>query len=592
MRQGKRLVSMIIIITIGLLLSSCVNITGLLGSSDCDGKLFDGIKYENLEMIKEAIDDGADINKLKGIITPETNPLWLAYNHAQNNNLRVPEYLVKIGADVNYTTSEGSTYLLWAASNIDVHKCEFLIKHGAKIDIECNGYTALERVLNNNGRATATEKNIDTIVTMLLEHGAKIRPVTLKAALEGRSTYITPNLGVQKRILEGLIKEGYQSGLDPTLEAAMLGQSSKLIEFVKENKIKRDDEWKILFFTAAFGSVETIKLLELKGLDLSYTDKNKYTPLMIASYYGNLDVVKYLVSKGVNIQARDSSDNSALNFAVINGQLDTVEYLIKRGSNIKPFEPELGGEVNVLFDAAENGNVKIIQMILDHGFPVNDDVLWRAAQRACTKKNYEAFKFFLANGVDLYKKHDVYGDLFPVLSDLNDIKFFLDLGVNINGFRNEGDFLRGAISYGNAEAVEYLLKNGADMDDIDGYSALMTAISVGDFNIVKMLVEKGSNLEFQNEWNNRNTAIITAGENGSRNILEYVIKKGANINYQNNKGETALIRAVSCGWEDNVRVLVENKADMNLKDKDGRTAMDYAKNLKNKNIAKILSKVK
>jgi len=157
MKCRKIAILFIAVIMMELVLSSCVNVRKVLGGSDADDKLFLGIKYENLEMIKEAVDDGADINHLKGIITSDTNPLWIAYKHVEGKNERVPEFLIKIGADVNYT-SDGYTLLMWAASNTDVHDCEFLLSHGAKVDFEYNGYTALEYVLDNMGIASATEK--------------------------------------------------------------------------------------------------------------------------------------------------------------------------------------------------------------------------------------------------------------------------------------------------------------------------------------------------------------------------------------------------------------------------------------------------
>jgi len=88
------------------------------------------------------------------------------------------------------------------------------------------------------------------------------------------------------------------------------------------------------------------------------------------------------------------------------------------------------------------------------------------------------------------------------------------------------------------------------------------------------------------------TAIMVAAENGSRNILKYIIKKGANVNYQNTKGETALIRAVMKGAKDNVKILIENNADINLKDKNGNTAMDYAQKSNYNEIVKILKNAK
>lgn len=54
------------------------------------------------------------------------------------------------------------------------------------------------------------------------------------------------------------------------------------------------------------------------------------------------------------------------------------------------------GKVDVLHDATENGNVEIIKMLIDNGYPINDEALWNAASIACSAKNYDAFPNILS----------------------------------------------------------------------------------------------------------------------------------------------------------------------------------------------------
>jgi ankyrin repeat protein len=51
------------------------------------------------------------------------------------------------------------------------------------------------------------------------------------------------------------------------------------------------------------------------------------------------------------------------------------------------------------------------------------------------------------------------------------------------------------------------------------------------------------------------------------------VKYGANLNAQNKDGLTALINSVG---PDVARVLVENGADLHLRDKEGKTALEEA----------------
>lgn len=585
----------------GFLLASCGVVTNLMGGKDIDLKLYAGIIDNNLEVINEALDDGANINEIKGRLSDDTNPVWIAFKHATNN--RIPEYLINRGADVNIPDKDGNSLLGWMANSTDVHFCELLIKHGAKIDYEYKGYTALEYVLDHNGRATATEKNIDRIITMLLEHGAKIRPESLKAALKGiYERQSKTKYRVKKRILEGLLQAGYKSGLDPALEAALLGDSSRLNALIKEDKIKKEDEEHILFSTAAFGSIETMKLLKDKDIDLGFMDEYKYTPLIVASYYGNLEMTKYLVNEGVNIETRTTdadSNKSALNEAVENDQYDVAEYLINKGADLKPFAL-FAGSVDVLNEASQNGNIKMIKLILDNGYPLTDNSIGKAIY--FTKDNRTIImKYFLDTKIDINFEYEGRA-LLAYAEGLDGIKFLVERGAKVNGKEGES-YLRSASESGAIDVVDYLIKKGVNVNAInistDGEfkgkkldSALMKAIVRGNFEVVKLLVENGADLEYKWEQVNNDTAVILASGCGSKHILEYLIKKGANINYKNKKGETALMRAASKGGMDNVKLLINNKADKNLKDNEGHTATDLARTNKRKDVVDFLEKTK
>lgn len=140
---------------------------------------------------------------------------------------------------------------MFLAYNTDVPFCEFLIKHGAKVNPkDKKGYTALEYVLDHSIKAT-TEDDVNQIITMLLEQGAKIRPITLKAALSGGSNNNETRYSLVKRVVEGVIKEGNKTGINNVLEAAIVGDSSKINKLIYENRMEKEYEQQILFYTAA-----------------------------------------------------------------------------------------------------------------------------------------------------------------------------------------------------------------------------------------------------------------------------------------------------------------------------------------------------
>jgi len=109
--------------------------------------------------------------------------------------------------------------------------------------------------------------------------------------------------------------------------------------------------------------------------------------------------------------------------------------------------------------------------------------------------------------------------------------------------------------FGNTEAVENLLKEGADVNakNCDGYTALILASSNGRTEIVKLLLEKGANVNAKD--NNGETALHSASENGHTEIVAKLLEKGADVNAENNYGQTALSLASLNGHTEIVKLL-------------------------------------
>jgi len=589
----KKGILALLIILIAMSLSSC-----LIGTEESDKKMLIGIKNGNLEQVKEALEDGANIDKIEGLYLEESNPFWLAL---LNNRDHIAEYLIEHGADANSTDIHGVPLLTISAYNGNIYFSELLLEHGADINaIDKKGYTALEAALI--GRKS--EKETNSLITLLLDNGAKITPTTLEAALKGNNDNGDCRYGIVRRILEDLIEAGYESGLDPLLEAAILGDSSKVDELIKADKMREEDKQLIMFYTVAFGNVETLKLLENKGVDLQSSDKFYNEPLTIAAKYGQLEMVEYLLSKNVDIEAQNGDDETALMEAVINDQYEVAEYLLKKGAKthytILDKYPR-----DALYKASRNGNIEMMKLIINNGYTLNDKSIDLAMHGATEKNQTEALKYLLSIGADIGIEYDSTPLLETacLLGNLEVVKLLVENGTNIDGKNGEGRPLNLAAYYGNTEIVEYLIENGVNVnavavstDDekagLTGSSALMRATYKGNLDIIKLLVENGADLEYQYEQVDNDTVLITAAERGSRNIVEYFIQKGSDINYQNQKGKTALIKAVEKNNADNVKVLLKYGADISLKDENGLTALDIAKAENKTKIIEIIEKAK
>lgn len=580
MRFTKFAILALLVLLMTGLLPSCFFEKLFIGN-DQDAKLFDGMLAKNKEEILEAINDGANINHLSGFHLPSSNPLWMTVLGDGNDMLI--NLLINNGADVNISNKGGQTLLMFYANNVNYKYCELLLKHGAIVNKkDKKGNTALDYLLTHNERGI-DEKNANHIITLLLDNGAELKKDSFEKYLQ---LPVHTEYSILKRVTEDAIKAGFKTGFNPSLEAAILGDSKRLKTLIQQNQINKADENKILFSTAAFGNAETFQLLIEKGANIKSKDDNLRTPLIIASCYGNIEIVKYLLGRNADIEETANGlygSMSALDFAVENNQYAVVEYLIKQGAKLKAAS-RFTDSTDVLRVAIQTRNIKIIQLILSSGYDLDETRKNSAFALASDIGNVEIMNYFLGLGADINGKD--YNGYTPLhyAKDLDTAKFLVENGVNVNR-----EYVEDAFSIPmSADMLKYYIKNGWNINATPKYEdgsviapALFGAVSWGDYDMVKILVENGADINYiiqdiKND-NNRVTALMTASYFGSKNILKYLIEKGADINYQNRYGQTSLMFAASNRRLDNVKMLVQNKADIKLKDKDGKTALDYAK---------------
>lgn len=288
--------------------------------------------------------------------------------------------------------------------------------------------------------------------------------------------------------------------------------------------LRGQDEWPALFHAIKSGNEVVVKMLLARGADINLKDKDGYTPLMIAIEKGYESIVNLLLERGVDII--DEHHGTRPQF--LEDTYDTFKPLPRYYISDVMSKP--GGRV-VLW-AVRHQQESIIKLLLD--------------------RSPEA---------DLKK---LYGPLVLIWAAMGGYKgiaeWLIERGVEV-------DFKGG---YDNFEG-------GYDIFE-GGYNRSQTPLSLaaihGHNDIVKLLIEKGANIEARYEGGQ--TPLLFAAEHGQNHTIELLLQKGARIDVHDNRGRTLLLAAAEHGQNHTIELLVEKGASIAVEDNSGRTLLSLA----------------
>ena len=377
------------------------------------------------------------------------------------------------------------------------------------------------------------------------------------------------------------------------------------------NSVNPDGET-VLHLVARSGNLDAAKLLVNAGAQVDARERfGGQTPLMWATARRHPDLVQFLASKGADVNARsavrdylrvataesrakhlDRGGFTPLLYAARENCRECVPILLKHGADVTLPDP---GGMPPLSIALMNGNWEIAKRLIEAGSDVNQwDIYGQGPLNVA-----------IANLA-------VHGDGNPLDRDVPDrttarevVKMLVERGANPN-----------QQLYYHAAARTIL---GADTGR--GTTPFLTACAIGDIETVKLLLAHGANPRLATSDGQGPIILATAartggtgfpnarmagvaappreaiedvpegqrGGNGPRvnptvDLIRLLAASGADVNLlwskrhflQRTRGGSALHYATRAGNKEAMAALVELGIDVNAKDEDGLTALDYA----------------
>lgn len=249
--------------------------------------------------------------------------------------------------------------------------------------------------------------------------------------------------------------------------------------------------------------------------------------------------------------------------AIVLRQTEVLEAILDTGVN--PDMPDTTGLVGVdyltpLMQASNCGYPDICKLLIDRGANVN----------AMNKKGWTPLMFATKKKINSFGiiRMKTYAGAYADPKDKVEIaKLLLNKGAHANTVTKLGTPLLSAVQQNFSKMVKLLVDRGADVNlqNESGTTPLKQACFNESFEIAKYLVE--NNADINRSDNEGFTPLMFAAGKGNEKLSEYLIDRGADLNSENRDGITALFLAASGGYAESTKLLLMREAKFSVVDK-------------------------
>ncbi len=314
----------------------------------------------------------------------------------------------------------------------------------------------------------------------------------------------------------------------------------------------------MLFDLVKNNDCKAIEILINEGVNINAKNDLGDTPLILAAEKGYMDIVKILLGNGADPTIVDSGGCSATYFARSRGHGDVLELLERNHTKVGTAESKDKREqekdesdsrpkhFTSLFAAVNAKKAEAVDTLIRNGADVNakdnlgDTPLILAAEKGCM----DIVKILLDNGAD------------PTIAD--------------NGGYSATYFAK---SRGHGDVLELLERNHTKVETVGSkdkreqeknesdsrlkhFTSLFDAVKANNAEAVDTLIKSGADVNAKNDLGD--TPLILAAERGYSEIVEILLEKGADPSIEDTAGYAATYFAQTRGHRDIFNLLEQN----------------------------------
>ncbi len=457
---------------------------------------------------------------------------------------------------------QGLTPLQLAVLSGDAKSASALIDKGADINAKNNQGETVLTIVIQKGKSHKEE------ALALIEKGANVNVTNsqgktpLMMAIQTESSDIS--LAILKKDVDVSVKNtqgetALMMAINKMSDEVVLALIAKEVNINATNNQGQS----LLMMAIQKGRDKVALALIKKGADYNAINSQGDTPLMMAIANGCLQVAQDLIAKEAEINAKDNQGDTALMLAASTGHEDIVQALFKKGADINAKNNEGDTALTYAYTSSSpaHKSYRIIQTLIANGADLNIPA----------KNGFTLLHYAIENG----------------FSDLALVLIAKELNVNTKYPWGDTPLIRAismaANNSNHKNVAKALIEHGADLElnDKNGYTALITAIQYSQFDLALLLIEKGAQIDVANQanitqWKKIIENIEAHGSNPDfMTLMRAFHRRGFNINDKDILDRSILLNAIMGGHLELVLDLIKQGADVKAQDKDGNNALMY-----------------